>query len=336
MISIGEITYDESKILGEGAFGKVYDGRFRLEKAAVKKVKFNQVSLKKVLEEARILRTLCCSHPNIIRMFDVQADKNHIYICMEYCDGGSFEDFLSAQKLTEEMAKYFIPQICKGLEALHLNKIVHRDLKPDNILLKFQNVTGNLEIILKISDFGVSRFILDGMNANTFAGTEVYMAPEVLSYVLYNEMCDMWSVGIILFKGLTGQFPFTSLTYLVNAFRQKKELFIENKLKSYTISQALKDLIQKLLIVNPHKRLTVNEMANHNYLEECYRSNVQTGFVMDWYSQRNSRTKLQTSQIFGMSPGLAFGLGIAALGLLGFGIYNINKPSDSRKQAEKK
>lgn len=174
-------------------------------------------------------------------------------------------------------------------------EIVHRDLKPENILLKFQENNDNLRLILKISDFGLSRFVFDGLNAETYAGTKVYMAPEVRCRESYNEKCDMWSTGVILFEMCTQSYPFKHLDDVKQKFKAKIELDF-SKLSNNTISSNLIDLIKEHLKINPNERLSIHEMENHKYLEECRTHDFETDFVIDWYSKRNPKKNLKVQE----------------------------------------
>lgn len=111
MKSIGEITYDEKKLLGQGAFGKVYEGKFRSEKVAVKKMK----RLYESFNEAIIQDTLCCQHENITGIFEIENDMSHIYIAMEYCDGvrtsSLFYIFYLSYNVFREVWATFYPKL---------------------------------------------------------------------------------------------------------------------------------------------------------------------------------------------------------------------------------
>lgn len=158
-------------------------------------------------------------------------------------------------RLTEDEARRFFQQILSGVEYCHRNMVVHRDLKPENILLDARHH-------VKIADFGLSNVMKDGHFLKTSCGSPNYAAPEVISGKLYaGPEVDVWSCGVILYALLCGSLPFDDEN-IPNLFRK-----IKNGIYSlpHTLSPGARDLIPKMLLVNPMKRITVAEIRQHQW-----------------------------------------------------------------------
>lgn len=148
-------------------------------------------------------------HPNIIKLYEVYEDSRYIYLIMEECTGGElfdriYERITQNNLYTEKEAAQIFKQYMAAVCHCHSQKICHRDLKPENLL--FLNTTADSP--LKVIDFGLSKIFTDNNNKmSTKVGTAYYVSPEVLSGD-YDEKCDIWSSGVILYILLTGEPPF--------------------------------------------------------------------------------------------------------------------------------
>lgn len=144
------------------------------------------------------------AHPNIVKCFEYFVHEHKLCIVIEFVQGGDLRTYLDQNKnpLPEETVVRFMKQLVSALKHCHENGIIHRDLKPENILL-----TANLQV--KLSDFGVS-FIVDSniTQAQTIAGTVVYMSPEILSNQKYSFPTDIWSLGCIFYELMAHCPPF--------------------------------------------------------------------------------------------------------------------------------
>jgi 5'-AMP-activated protein kinase catalytic alpha subunit len=175
--------YRLGKTLGIGAFGKVKMAHHIItgQKVAVKilnkgKIKHMEMA-EKVRREINILKM--CTHPHIIRLYEVIDTPSDIFVIMEYVQGGELFDFIvSRGRLPPDEARQFFHQIVSGIEYCHFHKIVHRDLKPENLLLDNDNN-------IKLADFGLSNVAHDGDFLRTSCGSPNYAAPEVISGNLY-------------------------------------------------------------------------------------------------------------------------------------------------------
>ena len=205
--------YEVKQMLGEGSFGQVklmVHRKTKMERAVkiIKKHKVRPEEKEQMMMEVSILKTL--DHPNIIKIFDMYEDQHFLYLVIEYprltryCSGGElFDRIQKITAFTERQAAKYIKQLLSAVAYLHAKSIVHRDLKAENLL--FENDTD--EANLKLIDFGVSCGILKGRKLKETLGTPYYMAPEVLLQN-YDEKCDVWSCGIILYILLCGYPPF--------------------------------------------------------------------------------------------------------------------------------
>jgi 5'-AMP-activated protein kinase catalytic alpha subunit len=259
-VKIGQ--YVLGKNLGIGAFGKVKLATHSVtgHKVAVKilnKAKIKQLGMEeKVQREINILHL--CTHPHIIRLYEVIDTPTDIFLVNEYVSGGELFDYIvSKGRLSSDEARNFFHQIVSGIEYCHFQKIVHRDLKPENLLLD-----SNLNI--KIADFGLSNLMRDGDFLRTSCGSPNYAAPEVISGHLYaGPEVDVWSCGVILYALLCGSLPFDDES-IPNLFKKIKSGMYS--LPSH-LSQLARNLIPRMLEVDPMKRITIPEIRLHPWFQ---------------------------------------------------------------------
>ena len=253
------------KFLGKGAFGSVCLVTRKADKKiyAMKSInigKLDQNQREASLNEIRILASL--NHPNIIGYKEAFYDENSrtLNIIMEYADDGDInhkiqENLKRRLQFEESQVWEWIIQLLKGLKYLHDNKIMHRDLKCANIFLMKNG-------LVKIGDLNVSKITKSNM-ARTQTGTPYYIAPEIWKDKPYDYKCDIWSLGCIIYEICTSRPPFrgTSLAELGN-----------NILRGYYLpfsgfSNDIKNLIAKMLIVDPNKRASINELLNSEIIK---------------------------------------------------------------------
>lgn len=229
-------------------------------KVAVKilnKAKIKQLGMdEKVQREINILHL--CTHPHIIRLYEVVDTPTDIFLVNEYVSGGELFDYIvSKGRLSADEARNFFHQIISGVEYCHFQKIVHRDLKPENLLLD-----ANLNI--KIADFGLSNLMRDGDFLRTSCGSPNYAAPEVISGHLYaGPEVDVWSCGVILYALLCGSLPFDDES-IPNLFKKIKSGMYS--LPTH-LSQLARNLIPRMLEVDPMKRITIPEIRLHPWFQ---------------------------------------------------------------------
>jgi calcium-dependent protein kinase len=184
---------------------------------------------------------------------------------MEFLEGGElFEAITNIGSFTENSACKVMKQILSAVLYLHSNHIVHRDLKPENIMLTQKPKNGNYQI--KLIDFGTAKIFRPGKKMNKFIGTSYYIAPEVLKE-RYDEKCDVWSCGVILFILLCGYPPFNGNTNvdIFHAIQNQNPIFGGEEWEDIT-SEA-KDLIKLMLKKNPNERLSAEQCLTHRWFK---------------------------------------------------------------------
>ena len=252
-------NYLIKKTLGKGTFGKVKLGIYLPTKEKVAIKIFEKARIIENDDEIRLKREFemlsSFNHPNIIHVSEIFESSDCFYSVMEYCEGGElFNYIVKNRRLSDEESSFFYYQLINGLEYIHSLGIVHRDLKPENLLL----TTGNL---LKIIDFGLSNYFKNDL-LSTPCGSPSYASPEMIEGKEYNGFkIDIWSSGIILYAMLCGFLPFEDKDN--DALYEK---ILENKLlfPKY-ISKEPKDLLEKILVKDPNKRISISKIKNHPF-----------------------------------------------------------------------
>lgn len=262
-----------NKILGAGAFGQVKkatkkaNGEIRACKM-IDKLQLNDEERIRLKYEIDILKNL--THPNIVRLYEVYENKSTIYLVTELCDGCElFDEISKREHLSENEAAHVTKQILQAIAYCHSQNIAHRDLKPENVLIDVKN-RGTIKVI----DFGTSHHYADNSNVmHQQYGTPYYIAPEVLGGT-YNEKCDLWSIGVMLYIMLSGRPPFNGATedQIIQKVRQGTWQFKGSEWSS--ISGEAKDLISKLMTRDTAKRLSAVEALAHPWIK----SKVKTTF----------------------------------------------------------
>ena len=247
--------------LGKGTFGKVKLGIYMptKDKMAVKILEKSKMKDKddynRVVREMKIIKQF--NNENVIKVYEILEDREKYYIIMEYCEEGELFNYIVKNKrLPEEEAAYFFYQIINGLESIHSLDIVHRDLKPENLLL-------NKEKKLKIIDFGLSNFFsIEGNLLATPCGSPCYASPEMVAGKKYKGFSiDVWSTGIILYAMICGYLPFED--------PDNEKLFLKILECNLTfpgyVTRLVKDMMRKILVTDPEKRITLEEIKKHPF-----------------------------------------------------------------------
>lgn len=261
--------------LGEGAYGTVCIGIHKAtnQKRAIKTIQKNSVTddLKEKAQFFNEVDTLKQSdHPNIVKLYEFYEDKENYHLVMEHITGGELFDYIvKSKRLSEAIAANILKQLLSAVAYCHSKNIVHRDLKPENLLLEKEGP----DAILKIIDFGTSAILNPTVQMTHKYGTIYYIAPEVLSK-RYNEKCDLWSCGVILYILLSGKPPFYG--------REDKDI-LRSILKGYyslqgpqweKVSNEAKSLITKMLELNPETRISAEQALNHPWIKSFSNSNI--------------------------------------------------------------
>ena len=255
-------NYLIQKTIGRGTFGKVKLGLYipTKEKVAIKILEKEKMTEKddeiRIKREFDMLKKI--NHPNVIMVTEIFESIDSYYSVMEFCAGGELFNYIVEKKrIPEEEASFLYYQIISGLEYIHSLGIVHRDLKPENLLL-----TG--DHLLKIIDFGLSNYYKEKEDELliTPCGSPCYASPEMVAGKKYNGFkIDIWSTGIILYAMLCGYLPFEDKD---NDILFQKILKCNVEFPNY-VSNSAKDLIKKILVVDPDQRISIKDIKNHPF-----------------------------------------------------------------------
>ena len=264
--------YKPKKMLGNGSFGCVYEAKNTVfgnsvAMKVIKKDKNNELDEQEIRNEIDILKKL--SHPNIVKIYEFYISDNHYYIITEYCKGGELFSYIK-NKYTERQLAVLFYQVFSGLWYLHENKILHRDIKLENIMISDKekdNSTGEELFWVKIIDFGTAKLFEKNKKEKDVVGSSYYIAPEVLKQN-YNEKCDTWSVGVILYMTLVGRAPFDGKDdeEIINKISTVDYNKDEPKLIKH--SPEVRDLVSKLLEKDIDKRYSAKEALEHPWFEK--------------------------------------------------------------------
>ncbi|KAH8415970.1 hypothetical protein KR222_005426 [Zaprionus bogoriensis] len=257
--------YDLEETLGSGHFAVVKLARhvFTGAKVAVKvvdKTKLDEVSKAHLFQEVRCMKLV--QHPNVVRLYEVIDTQTKLYLVLELGDGGDLYDYIMKHDagLSEELARKYFRQILRAITYCHQLHVVHRDLKPENVVF-FEKLG-----LVKLTDFGFSNKFSPGQKLETFCGSLAYSAPEILLGDSYDAPAvDIWSLGVILYMLVCGQAPFEkandseTLTMIMDC--------------KYTVpshvTQECRSLIATMLVRDPKKRATVEEIASSGWLKQA-------------------------------------------------------------------
>ena len=259
-----DTNYELKEILGQGSFAKVERGIERTtgKNVAIKIINkdISAENRDSIMSEIIILKKL--SHPHILKLHHVFETAQRIYLITDLLEGGELYDMIVERcNFTENESLRIIKKIVQTVEYMNTKHICHRDIKPENILFR---VKGNIDSVC-VTDFGLSK-ISTSKKLETACGTPSYVAPEVLSGEKYGFEVDIWSCGVLLYVLLCGFPPFYS--------DNDADLYklIQSGVYSFpspywdNVSENAKDLIRKMLVVDPTKRLTSEQVLSHPFI----------------------------------------------------------------------
>jgi serine/threonine-protein kinase len=233
--------------IGSGGFGTVYlaEDTWIDKKVALKVPHKQHLPFNEMLKEARLLAAM--SHPNIVSVLTAEKEAEHFFIVMEYVQGQTLEQLIIREgALDLARALDYTCQICNGVDHAHKAGILHRDLRPGNILV---SDTG----LLKVSDFGTSRFLEIAAHGTTVIGSPPYMAPEQFQGKAVFAS-DVYSIGVTMYQMLTGVLPYNTPTPGDLDRLLRGDLVTPPRLKNSQIPKAINDIVMKALQVDPSAR----------------------------------------------------------------------------------
>ncbi|KAL9576757.1 MAG: hypothetical protein Q9212_006841 [Teloschistes hypoglaucus] len=254
--------FEIGKPLGKGKFGRVYLAKERstgfvcalkvLHKSELQQGKVE----KQVRREIEIHSNL--RHPNILRFYGHFHDSKRVFLILEFAGKGELYKHLRREnRFPEWKAAQYIAQMAAALKYLHKKHVMHRDIKPENILV---GIHGEI----KISDFGWSVHAPNNRR-NTMCGTLDYLPPEMIKpgsqENYYNEKVDLWSLGVLTYEFLVGEAPFEDTPVMTQRRIARGEMTVPN-----FVSPEARNLILRLLVLDPEKRITLEEVQQHPWV----------------------------------------------------------------------
>jgi len=247
---------------------------------AVKIIPRNSETDEQVLHEVNIMNQL--HHDNLVGVVDFFEENDYYFIVMELMTGGDvFDRIIDLHNYTEKDARDLAKILLEAVDYMHKSGAVHRDIKPQNILLESKNSN----CAIKIGDFGFAKRVYTPKSLVSRCGTPSYVAPEILKCQPYDQSCDMWSVGVVLYVMLCGYSPFAEKNQEKMFERIKMGDYKFNPVDWFHISAEAKDLIRSCLNTNVDRRVTAAQALKSSWI---------TG-VSDVYLSRRSLTS--TSQL---------------------------------------
>jgi serine/threonine protein kinase len=283
-------VYRLGSTLGSGSFATVYTGNLICqspprvgangvtipEEVAIKvidKKKLSEGAEKDaVMEEVRVQSSV--HHPNCVGLYEYFNEKDKLYLVLELVKGGElFDQIVEKGYFNEREAAHTVQQIALALAYLEERKIVHRDLKPENLIFSKRSP----DAVLKLTDFGLAKDISHESSSeplNDPCGTPGYVAPEVLMSKPYGLKVDMWAVGVILYTVLCGYPPFYSEDQQALFSQIKKAVYVFDSPYWDDVSKGAKEVVSKLLVANPHKRLSAKELLELDWVKDPHSQNT--------------------------------------------------------------
>ena len=255
----------EDKSIGKGGFGSVWKVRHKVTKQifAIKVINKESIVKQNMVEqtnrEIEIMYRL--DHPHIIKLYSHFEDDEDFCLIMQIASKGQLYSIIKRQKrLDQKTAAQYMREVISAIKYLHTRvpPIIHRDIKPENILL-------DQDGRCKLADFGWSNFEEGNKFRDTYCGTPEYLAPEMVTKSGHNESVDIWALGVLLFEMLTGRTPFNFTGDRIQLFNNIKTLRI---VWTDDFPQLAKDLVGRILRLNPKDRLSLDQIINHQWFRD--------------------------------------------------------------------
>ncbi|KAM9855128.1 NUAK family SNF1-like kinase 1 [Aulostomus maculatus] len=260
--------YELMETLGQGAYGKVRRAveRASLRTVAIKSIRKERITddLDRIHIQREIEITSSLRHVNIIRFYEVFESRDKIVIVMEYASRGELYDYIQEKrKLPETEARSIFRQITSAVHYCHKNEVVHRDLKLENILL-------DQDLNVKLADFGLSNHFQRGTLLQTFCGSPLYAAPEIVTGLPYQgPEVDCWALGVLLYALVYSTMPFDGTSHATLTEQISQGRYCRPNPPSDACA-----LIDWLLTVRVDERATIEDVANHWWVNWGYEESV--------------------------------------------------------------
>ena len=276
--------YKVLTVLGNGSYGKVYKAmNIKTENlVAIKSIKKNdnKTEGQDIKNEINVLKKL--NHPNIVKIYEFYDIKDNYYLITEFCKFGELYKYINFHFSEKQLCVLFY-QVFSGLIYLHENNIIHRDIKLENIMIdaiEKDNITTEPYFYIKIIDFGSAKFFSNKKKENQIIGSTYYIAPEVLKQK-YNEKCDTWSAGVLLYMSLTKKAPFNGKNNDIIMEKIEEGNYDKKCKKLMEYSPEVRELLNNLLEVDVDKRFSARQALNHSWFKNFGGRDLFSNFSLD-------------------------------------------------------
>jgi calcium/calmodulin-dependent protein kinase I len=232
-------------------------------------------------------------HPHIVKLFDVFQEEKYYYLVTEFMAGGElFDRIVEKNFYSEREARDLVKILLESIQYMHSADVVHRDLKPENLLLTNKEDVADI----KLADFGFAKKVqMDDKGLATACGTPGYVAPEILQARPYGKEVDIWSIGVITYILLCGYPPFHDDNQGVLFRKIKTGRFEFDSPYWDNVSTEAKDLISKMLVLNPADRWTATQLLDHTWITGANVNTVQLTGALIELRKFNARRKFKAA-----------------------------------------
>ena len=246
-----DFRYEIKKPFKKGGYGNIFlafDNKEKRE-VVIKKIDISLINEEKFNREINSMKEVNCQYS--VEIYDYYWDKNYYYIVMEKCDENLFDYLQKNEGMSESKIKEILLELNVAFKKMYLKNIIHRDLKPENIFIKYNK--NNKDFIVKLGDFGLSREYKQ-KKFSTLKGTYLYMAPEIeKAYINKSNYdpnkCDLWAIGLIIYYLRFKDIPIYA--------------FILGNIPTKFDDNNINDLLKKLIVIDPDKRISWEDYFNH-------------------------------------------------------------------------
>ncbi|XP_052800217.1 ribosomal protein S6 kinase-related protein-like isoform X2 [Mya arenaria] len=246
-----DTDFDIVDVIAKGAYGNVVKVRKEDDKLyyAMKVLDKKQIIVESAIQQCKdeaAIQSILGDHPFIVKCHEYWQSRKHLYIVLDYVPyGDMFTLWTFHGFFPEKLVKLYVAEMAMSLDYLHKSGVIYRDMKMENLLF-------DAEGHLQLTDFGLAKWLARGEKTRTVCGTLQYMAPEVLAVYPYGHTADWWSLGILVYAMLVGKYPVDGAA---DHIEMAQRVIDCDYLCPDIVSDAAQDIVNKLLMKSPAKRL---------------------------------------------------------------------------------